>query len=166
MAIKKTATKTKSRAQLNIDINTKTSKRNAKKINKKLKKASPVTIFVAVMLLIIGAVGGYFSCSILTKNDCFNIIGKDEITLELGENYKDEGVEVVAFGKNDVSKVVIETNLRKNEDGSYSADEIGTYYIVYKVNNLKYGSLFKVQKIRLITFVEASEDDEYTGGNA
>ena len=64
-------------------------------------------------------------------------------------------------------KVNIETNLKKNEDGKYYADEIGTYYIAYTVDDLKYGSIFKVQKIRLINFVESAENDEIisAGGN-
>ena len=42
--------------------------------------------------------------------------------------------------------------------------------MIYTVDNLKYGKIFKVQKIRLITFVEATEQDEIDslnpGGNA
>ena len=164
MAVKKTASKTSSRAKLNIDID-KPSKRTNKKVNKTIKKASPLAMVLAVVLLIGGAVGGFFGCKVLTKNDCFEIIGKDELTLTVGEKYNDLGVRVVAFGKDEADKVEIETNLTKNEDGTFTSNNICTYYILYKVNNIKYGSLFKVQKIRLITFVEAAEQEEIDSAN-
>ena len=159
MATRKTASKKSAKVQLDADFN-KPSKKTTKKVTKKLKKLSFCSIVVAIMLLAIGAVGGYFGVKYLTKNDCFEIIGKDEITLTLDQTYKDESCKVVAFGQNDADKIEIETNLTKNEDGTFSATEAGTYYIVYKVNNLKYGTIFKVQKIRLITFVEPSEQEE------
>ena len=167
MAVRKTASKTSSRVKLDLDIDEKSSKRAGKKIKKTFKKSSPTAILLAVILLIVGAVGGYFGCKFLTKNDKFEIIGKDEITLSVGESYTDEGVSLVAFGQDEADKVKIETNLKKNEDGEYYADAIGTYYIAYTVDNLKYGSIFKVQKIRLINFVEPAEDDEIisAGGN-
>ena len=64
----------------------------------------------------------------------------------------------------DSKNVIIETNLIKNPDGTYTSNEEGTYYIAYTVNNFKYGTLFKIQKIRLITFVEATEEGEMQGG--
>ena len=159
MATRKTASKTSSKVKVDINID-KPSKRTSKKINKQLKKVSPTAIMLAILLLVVGAVGGFFAVKVLTKNDCFVLNGKDEITLTLGETYTDEGAKVIAFGKDDADKVVMETNLTKNEDGTFSAAEVGTYYITYNVNNLKYGSIFKVQKIRLITFVEPSETEE------
>ena len=164
MATRKTASKTSKKATVNFNWDTnKPSKRTSKKVNKELKKLSVGAIIVAVMLLVIGAVGGFFGLKVVMKNDCFVLNGQDEITLQLGETYTDEGAKVIAFGKDDANKVTIETNLTKKEDGSYTAEEVGTYYMVYKVENLKYGKLFKVQKIRLITFVEVSEGAEYEG---
>ena len=162
MATRKTASKTSKKATVNFNWDTnKPSKRTSKKVNKELKKLSVGAILVAVMLLVVGAVGGFFGLKVVMKNDCFVLNGQDEITLQLGKTYTDEGAKVIAFGKDDANKVTIETNLTKNEDGSYTAEEVGTYYMVYKVENLKYGKLFKVQKIRLITFVEVSEGAEY-----
>ena len=162
MATRKTASKQSKKATINFDWDTnKPNKKTTNKINKNLKKLSAGVILVAVMLLVVGTVGGFFGLKFVMRNDCFVLKGKDEITLELGKTYTDEGAKVIAFGKDDGDKVVIETNLTKNEDGSYTAEEVGTYYMVYKVENLKYGKLFKVQKIRLITFVEVSEGAEY-----
>ena len=162
MATRKTASKQSKKATVNFDWDTnKPRKKTSNKINKNLKKLSVGSILVAVLLLVVGAVGGFFGLKVVTRNDCFVLNGQDEIALTLGEKYTDEGVKVIAFGKDEKDKVIIETNLTKNEDGTYSADEVGTYYMIYKVENLKYGSIIKVQKIRLITFVEASEGTEY-----
>lgn len=163
MATRKTASKQSRKATIDFDwdINNKSSKKAGKKASKQIKKLGAGAIIAIVLFLIVGAVGGFIGVKIMTKNDCFALNGKDEITLQLGQNYTDEGAKVIAFGKDDASKIVIETNLTKNDDGTYTASEVGTYYMVYKVDNFKYGSIIKVQKIRLITFVEESEGSEY-----
>jgi len=172
LATRKTAKKTSKKATVNLkwNVSEKSTKEKSKKSNKKIKKLSIGAVIVAVLFMAVGAVGGYFGLKIVTKNDCFIINGKDEITMQIGQDYVDEGVKVVAFGKDDSNKVKIETNLQKNENGSYTSNEVGTFYIAYTVDDLKYGTLFKIQKIRLITFVEATEQDEIDnanqGGNA
>lgn len=156
MATRKTVNKQSKKVEVDFNIN-QPNKRTTKKIKKNMKKLSAGTIFLLMVVLVVGAVGGFFGCKYLTRNDCFILNGQDEITLQLNETYKDEGAKVIAFGIDDSSKIEIETNLTKNEDGTYSANEVGTYYITYKAKNLKYGTIFKVQKIRLLTFVEPSE---------
>ena len=148
---------------LNVD---KPNKQTKRKIKTKLKKLSFGVVMLAIFLLAVGVVGGYFGVQYLSRNDCFNIVGADEITLEIGESYLDEGVKVVAFGIDETDKVEIETNLKKDNNGKFYAQTEGTYYIKYTVNNIKYGSIFKVQKIRLIHFVEPTESEELGGANA
>lgn len=162
MATRKTASKTSKKATVDFDwdVNIKTSKKSKKKTQKQIKKLGVATILVAVLLLVVGAVGGFFGVKFMVRNDCFVINGKDEITLQIGEAYTDESVKIVSFGQDVSDDITIETNLKQNEDGTYYSDEVGTFYIVYKSNNFKYGTLFKVQKIRLITFVEATEQEE------
>lgn len=111
-------------------------------------------IFLVVGLLI--AVGTWW---FLCRDDTFELLGSTEVTLTLDEQYSDEGVKIVAFGKDDSKNFEIETNL-KISNGKYYSDEVGTFYIKYKTNNFKYGKLFSVEKIRLVTFVEASEGGE------
>ncbi len=159
MAKKKTASKIKTKAEFNFDFDDNSSKSAKRSAKKNLKKIGTGGIIAVVCLLIIGVVGGIFSLKYFTRNDCFNLLGKDEITLMLGETYTDESVYAVSFGRDVSDKVYIDTNLKTNERGEYYADEVGTYYIVYKVDDIKYDKLFTVQRIRLITFVEASEDD-------
>ena len=95
---------------------------------------------------------------VVCRNDCFAIIGNDEIELTLDEKYEDFGVKVVAFGKRlKADEIAIETNLKVDINGRFYSDEVGTFYIKYSTSNFKYGKLFKVEKVRLITFVEPSE---------
>ena len=157
MATRKTASKTTKKASLNIDID-KPSKSKTRKAVRKLKKLSPTALVVSVLLLIGGAVGGWFGTQFLTKNDCFNLIGKDEITMVVGQSYNDQGAKVVSFGQDLSDKVKVETNLTKNTDGTYTSNDVGTFYMVYTVDSIKYNTIFKVQKIRLITFVEETEE--------
>lgn len=170
MATRKSVGKTSKKVSADFKWNSsgKDSKKKAKKAGKQLKKLSFGAILMAILLLGVGAVGGYFGVKIMTRNDCFVLNGQDEITLQIGESYVDEGVKIVSFGKDVSADVTVETNLKKNNDGEFYVEEEGTYYIVYKSNNFKYGTIFKVQKIRLITFVEATEQEEIDqtqGGN-
>ena len=153
---RKTANKISKKVELDFDID----KKSSKKAKTKIKKMNTVTLFLAIVFLLIGAVGGYFGFNIFIKDDCFELIGKDEISLIVGKKYKDDGCKVIAFGKDESDKVKVETNLTINPDGSYTSNEEGTFYITYTVDNFKYGKLFKIQKIRLITFVLEPEEDE------
>jgi len=161
MATKKTANKVSKKAEINFNFN-KPNKSQKRKAQTKIKKLSAGKLALAVVLLIGGAIGGWFGGNTLIKNDCFTLVGKDEITLTVGKSYQDQGVKAIAFGKDVSSTATIETNLTLNPDGTYTSHQVGTYYMVYKVDSIKYNGIFKVQKIRLITFVEESEDTPST----
>lgn len=117
------------------------------------------------MFLIIGVGLGIGAGFYLCRNDCFEIIGSDELTLTIGENYYDEGCKVISFGRDISDEVEIETDLIINPDGSLTGDDTKTYYILYKSNDIKYGKVFTITKIRLITFVEEPEQDEIDSAN-
>lgn len=165
MASKKNYGKVSKRASVSLNtestmISEKTRKKQTKKVKSSLGKISTAAKVVMVLLILVGIAGGFFATKFLTRNDCFVLNGKGEQTMFIGENYKDEGAKVVAFGIDESEKVEIKTNMKKNNDGTFTADEVGTYYMIYTVKNIKYGSIFKIQKIRLITFVEVSEGVE------
>ena len=161
---RKTTSKISKKTELNLSAN-KPNKKTIRQVKIKLKKFSFKVVALAIFLLFVGVVLGYWGVKYLTRNDCFNIIGAEEITLEIGETYLDEGVNVVAFGVDETDKVEIYTNLKKDKDGKFYSQTEGTFYIKYTVNNIKYGSIFKVQKIRLIHFVEPTESEELGGAN-
>lgn len=126
------------------------------------KKVNGKTIAIAVIALIIAFGIGVGACFILSKNDRFDIVGQDEITLQLSESYKDQGVDIREYGIDLSGKAKVEADpkLKTDENGEYYADEVGTYYIKYTVSSLKFGFVYKIQKVRLLTFVEESESGE------
>lgn len=124
------------------------------------KKVSLKSILIAILCFVLAGAIGAGICFFMGKNDCFNIIGNDEITLTLDQNYADEGVLIKEFGLDLSKNAKISTNLKQNGNGEFYAETAGTYYIAYTVNSLKFGFVYHIQKIRLITFVEASEGGE------
>ena len=163
---KKNASKSTSKASLNLKLNHPNKNRNKRKTNKikkQMKKLGIGSIALIFVFVLFGAVIGFFGIKIITKNDCFELIGEDEITLTLDKTYKDDGVKIISFGKDFSRDVIINTNLIQNDDNSYLAEQEGTYYIEYTVDNLLYGKLFKIKKVRLISFVTPSEADEFLG---
>ena len=165
MATKKNASKVTKRAEVNIPaiLNAKESrlkkqtKSKSKKVAKELKNLSAKSILIALLFLVIGSGIGVSGWFFVCRNDKFDLIGQDELSLTLDETYADQGVKIIAFGKDDSKNVTIETNLKQNIDGELYAEEAGTYFIKYTTSNFKYGKLFKIQKIRLITFEEVGE---------
>lgn len=167
MPSKKSYGKTSKRASVNLGNNL--SKIKTENKNSKNSKSSNKNEFrfainkTAVICVILALLGGFLLTKFIVRKDCFVLNGNDEQVVVLGKGYVDEGAKVVAFGIDDSAKVEIETNLEKRADGKYYANEVGTYYMIYTVDNIKYGSIVKIQKIRLITFVEPSEGVEPDG---
>ncbi len=160
MATRKNASKTSSRAKININIDEKSVSKTSKKAKSASKSLGKNMLVLVIVFLIIGLLLGVGASFYLTRSDCFEIIGQDELSLTLGENYVDEGCKVISFGRDISNEIEIETDLIVNADGSLTGDEIKTYYILYKSNDIKYGKIFTVTKIRLITFVEPSVEEE------
>lgn len=156
------------RASANFDkgfIPYKNTKRNQNKFKSAVKT---VNIFVALLIFIITAgigVGAYF---VVCKNDCFTLNGAQEISITMQANTDntgfvgaftdDLGVKIIEFGKDISSEVIIETDMKKVGENEYEVNELGTYYIKYSVNSIKYGKIFTINKIRLVNFVEPSEN--------
>ena len=131
----------------------------ARAVAKSLHKKTLVIVIVSflIALLLGGAV-----CFIMGKNDVFEIVGNEELELEIGQTYADEGVRIVEFGIDVSKRAKVRTNLKTNNKGEYYGDEEKTYYLAYTVDTIKFGVIYKVTKIRLITFYEPHDDDEFT----
>lgn len=112
---------------------------------KRKSKKQGIGFIAAVLLLAVGGVVGFFTAKHITRNDVFEIIGEQTITLSVGETYQDEGAKAISFGKDISSKIVSDTNV------DYST--VGTYYIRYTVDDIRYRG---VERYRVI-IVEASE---------
>ena len=138
------------------DISKKTKnkiKRMAKNELKSTTKRITIGGKVAIILtFLIAVAGGVCVEKIITKNDVFALNGNKEYAFEIGHNggsyeYIDEGFKVVSFGRNIADKVSVDTNMTRGNDGQYIIDTSleGDYYIIYTVEDIKYGHIKRVR---------------------
>ncbi len=125
-------------------------KRTAKK---KIKRIHPLSFVVWLLALAIGLAVGAGACAFLCRNDGFELIGKSEIYVPVEEgksyDYIDKGVRAVSFGKDISNRVKVRTNMIETDDGEYSFDasEEGVYYLIYTVEDPRYGNVRRVRTI-------------------
>nr|MBO4517743.1 hypothetical protein [Clostridia bacterium] len=127
---------------------------------KAAKKAGGRTILTAFICFILALAVGAGVCFFLGRNDKFELVGEEHVYLEVNERYSDTGVDIREFGLDFSKKAVIETDLEKDSDGNYYAASAGDYYISYTVKSLKFGLVYPVCKIRLISVIGNSEGGE------
>lgn len=111
---------------------------------KKSKKMS-ISLFITLLVVVVGAVCGFFVTQKITENDKFEIIANKEIEIKVGEEYIDnlDEVVVISFGKDISDKVVSESNFDNSVPGQY--------YIKYTVNNFRFKG---IERFRIINVVE------------
>ena len=132
---------------------------SAGKAVKAVKRGNGKTVAAVFIAFIIALIIGVGACFFLGRNDSFEILGKEYVVLETGEGYVDEGVKIVEFGIDVSDKAKIKTDM-KLVDGKYYASGDGCfYYIEYTVDTVKFGKIYPVKKIRLVSFVEPTEQD-------
>ena len=124
------------------------------------KKTGVKSIAVILICFILALAVGAGVCVFIGKNDKFDILGAEHIFLQVNEKYSDEGVNIREFGINLSNKASVETDLAKDKDGNYYAKSAGDYYIAYTIKSLKFGLIYPIQKIRLISVISASEGGE------
>lgn len=120
-----------------------------KKLENKVKKSvkkKPLLALLFVLLLGGGIAGGYFTASAITKNDTFELIGEQTITLLVGEDYQEKGAKVIAFGKDVSMDVVIEDNIDNTQEGQY--------YVKYTIDNWRYKGVVKYRYIYVVETLE------------
>ena len=78
-------------------------------------------------------------------------MGEQTITLNVGEEFVDEGVNIVAFGKDISDSVKVENNINNTV--------AGRYYVKYTVDNLRYNG---VVKYRYVIFVDEESENGVT----
>ena len=127
-------------------------KRTAKK---KLRRIHPLSFVVWILAIAIGIGAGAGACAFICRNDGFELVGKSALTVQKVEEsgklyeYTDKGVKIVSFGKDISDKVKIETNMEEVDDGVYAFDasEENVYYIVYTVDDARFGEIRRVRTI-------------------
>lgn len=124
-----------------------------RKAKSKIKRIHPLSFVIWILCLALGAGLGIGAYRLVSANDRFTLRGDKSYVLPIGGEvtYKDKGVQIISFGRDISDKVQIETNLTETDkDGVYKIDtsQGGEYYIIYTVDDIKYG---EIQRVRTIT---------------
>ena len=121
-----------------------------KKVKKMIKKTNKTLLISSFIFLLLGFIGGYYTVNFLTQNDVFEIKGEKNITLNINENYIEEGVKAISFGKDFSKNVIIESTLDTSKEG--------TYAIIYTIkDSFKYKN---IKRVRYVTIVNGSDTNE------
>ena len=122
------------------------------KAKSKAKRVHTATWVFAALALLVGIGVGVGACAFVCRDDCFKLKGDANYTVAIGADitYSDEGVKIISFGRDISADVEIDTNLKKVGEGKYKVDtsKPTEYYIIYTVEDAKYGD---IQRVRTIT---------------
>ena len=127
---------------------------------KAVRKSGGKTLITAIICFVLAVIIGAGVCFFAGRNDYFELVGADTVFLEIGEKYTDEGVSIREFGLDLSGRANIDTDLKTDADGKFYADATGDYYIAYTVKSLKFGLIYPVTKIRLVSVTGESEGGE------
>lgn len=109
------------------------------KIKKTVKKTSTTAKVICALLFILCVCGGVFAVYTVTKNDTFELIGESLIELNVGDEYIEQGVKAIAFGKDISSEVKIK--------GIVNTEAEGEYLLKYTVDNFRYKGYTLYKKV-------------------
>lgn len=125
-------------------------KKVQKHVKKATKKSNKSILLCFIIFLLIGGGIGYFTVNQLTKNDTFALIGEKNITINLNENYIEQGVTAISFGKDLKDKVIIQSNVDTTTEGEYT--------VIYTINSsFKYKN---IKRVRYVTVTNGSDANE------
>lgn len=131
-------------------------KREAKKAVKKAHKGYIITVVIA---LAIGLLGGWFGMGYVTRYDVFEINGEKTNVYHVGDTirYVDEGINYISYGEILSDACEIETDMTKNDDGSYTADtsSTGSYVLTYRITS---GRCKGMTLYRVFTVTDGGDD--------
>ena len=145
--------------------------KSTEKSYKKPRKKKNLTMFLVVIFLIIGVVGGFFGAKYILRDDVYEMVkyenGECDVVISGSEEeglptkYVERGVKCVAFGKDYSSKYTVKYYYRNDlsndevEVESVDTGVAGMYYAVYEVPTLKYKT---VKLIRNITVLRGEDN--------
>ena len=111
--------------------------------NQQVKKNRKPYLMVFVIFLVLGMAGGAIAGWFITRDDGFYLLGESEITIAVGQNFTDDGFNLVSFGRDRRDTVAV--------TGEVDTAEPGRHYIVYTTTDFRFRN---VQRIRVV-IVEA-----------
>ena len=115
------------------------------KIIKEVKKVHKLTLVLVVVFALLGIGAGFGTTYLLTRNDVFEVIGGTEITINVNEQYIEQGARAIAFGK-DISASVV-------ADGTVDTSVEGKYVVTYTVNHFRFSG-YKLYKLVTVVSLE------------
>lgn len=130
-----------------IGINAKPTQKNINKAKKIARKIPTWAIITALVCLIVGAAAGVGASYLITKNDCFVLMGEREVTITKGDKYVEAGAKLVRYGKDVSSEVTVE--------GEVNVSEAGVYYLKYRFNGS--GKYSDYQRVRTVIVKEVAD---------
>ena len=152
------ATKSSKKPYSNWSIS-RDSQRSAKRAAKKVN----ANWFVVILVLIVGAVAGFFAHNYIFKNDVYEMVSANGTTdIILGgmeddavQTYTELGVKCIAFGKDYSKDCTVKYYYRSDltqDEREVSIDEINTsnagiFYAVYECPAQKYASVKLIRNI-------------------
>ena len=133
---------------------------------KKSMKKNAVIWIVAVLFIVIGAVGGFFGIKLAFKNDTFEMLayanGEYDIVIgaeEATKTYTELGVKCVSFGKDESDKCTVTYYYREDlsqeqtQVDKVDVNKAGMYYAVYTTTASRYKTVTLIRNI-YVTGVE------------
>ena len=114
-------------------------------------RKTPKSILICIMtFLVLGFIIGYSSILILSKNDSFEINGDKTITLNINDEYKEQGAKAIEFGIDLSKNIQIESNLDTSNEGEY--------VVIYTVkSSFKYKN---IKRVRYINVINGGDNNE------
>lgn len=85
----------------------------------KTKSGTGIKVFAVILIIVILILVTIYALNIQRNNTSIKIVGEDEVTIEVGNEYIDAGFIAQSNGRNVNNKVKISTNLNKNKLGKY-----------------------------------------------
>ena len=138
----------------------KTSKKTQRQIKKEIKKMPSSLKVIMALVFIISTLGAFLTSFMMQKNDYFELIGDQVVTMYIGGSYQEpeinEAIKCVSFGMNATSSVYINEE-ETTFDPNTSVNNEGTYYIVYQTSNFKYSSITRIRTI-IVNAIDKNED--------
>ena len=122
-----------------------------KKVKKELKKQlTGVSLFFAVLFLVIGAAIGFVVYGVLNSGDKttkIELVGDSVVVVELDSSYEDEGATFIIKGVDYKDDVVVDNKVDTTKEG--------TYLVTYKLNN----DLYNIELQRIVNVGGASNGE-------
>ena len=137
--------------------------KDLEKLAKKSHKKLGLGIVLAVLLLVVGVLGGFFAMKYAFKNDTFHMLayGNGEIDITIGadeeyQTYHELGAKCISFGKNTSSEVEItyyyraDLSVDKVQVDEVDETKAGMYYAVYTTKSPRYKSVTLIRNIYVV----------------